>query len=117
MPAATSAAHPHPVHGRRARKTRAGAGAEEAVPAARLGQACSDRRYLGFTNGQVRGRRRSQTVPGLEASLADLRARGLAEDSPQITYHLQQIDRLRANLQTGGDTPRRQTPREGDSSA
>lgn len=56
-------------------------------------------------------------LPGLEASLADLRARGLAEDSPQITYHLQQIDRLRANLQTGGDTPRRQTPREGDSSA
>ena len=42
---------------------------------------------------------------------------GLAEDSPQITYHLQQIDRLRANLQTGGDTPRRQTPRGEDSSA
>lgn len=37
-------------------------------------------------------------LPGLEANLAKLRAKGLPEDSPQITYHLEQIARLRADL-------------------
>lgn len=38
-------------------------------------------------------------LPGLEASLANLRARGLPEDSPQIQYHLTQIARLRGYLE------------------
>ena len=37
-------------------------------------------------------------LPGLEKSLADLRARGLPEDSPQIQYHLTTIERLRRQL-------------------
>ncbi|MCG7610351.1 hypothetical protein [Mycobacterium sp. CnD-18-1] len=37
-------------------------------------------------------------LPGLEGSLSNLRAKGLAEDSPQIAYHLAQISRLRADL-------------------
>lgn len=37
-------------------------------------------------------------LPGLETSLADLRTKGLAEDSPQIAYHLSQIARLRGEL-------------------
>jgi hypothetical protein len=37
-------------------------------------------------------------LPGLETSLADLRAKGLDESSPQITYHLSQIARLRGEL-------------------
>lgn len=37
-------------------------------------------------------------LPGLEESLNKLRAQGLSEDSPQITYHLKQIDRLRGDL-------------------
>ena len=39
-------------------------------------------------------------LPGLEKSLADLRAKGLPEDSPQIQYHLAQIERLRRQLAT-----------------
>lgn len=38
-------------------------------------------------------------LPGLEKSLADLRAKGFAEDSPQIQYHLTTIARLRRQLQ------------------
>lgn len=38
-------------------------------------------------------------LPGLEKSLADLRSRGLAEDSPQIKYHLEQIARWKRALQ------------------
>ncbi|TDL05445.1 hypothetical protein [Mycobacterium paragordonae] len=37
-------------------------------------------------------------LPLLEKNLADLRARGLAEDSPQITYHLQQIAKFKKEL-------------------
>lgn len=37
-------------------------------------------------------------LPGLESSLANLRAKGLPEDAPQIQYHLKQIARLRAAL-------------------
>lgn len=37
-------------------------------------------------------------LPGLQKSLADLRAKGLAEDSPQITYHKKQIARLKRDL-------------------
>ena len=40
----------------------------------------------------------ARQLPGLEASLANLRAKGLAEDSPQITWHKEQIARMRANL-------------------
>ena len=38
-------------------------------------------------------------LPGLEKSLADLRAQGLPENSPQIQYHLTAIARLRRQLQ------------------
>jgi len=37
-------------------------------------------------------------LPGLEKNLKDLRDKGLAEDSPQIKYHLQTIARLKADL-------------------
>lgn len=37
-------------------------------------------------------------LPGLETSLATLRDRGLTEDSPQVTYHRDQIARLRGDL-------------------
>ncbi|MFV8317037.1 hypothetical protein [Mycobacterium sp. 23] len=37
-------------------------------------------------------------LPLLEKNLADLRARGLAEDSPQVTYHLQQIAKFKKEL-------------------
>lgn len=37
-------------------------------------------------------------LPGLEVSLANLRAKGLPEDSPQIQYHMTQIAKLRAQL-------------------
>lgn len=47
------------------------------------------------TDAQV-GRR---LLPGLKKSLADLRARGFAEDSPQIRYHLEQIARWERALQ------------------
>lgn len=38
-------------------------------------------------------------LPGLEKSLENLRARGFAEDSPQVQYHLTTIARLRRQLQ------------------
>lgn len=41
----------------------------------------------------------ARLLPGLEKSLADLRAKGLPEDSPQIKYHLETIARLRRQLQ------------------
>lgn len=41
----------------------------------------------------------ARLLPGLEKSLADLRAQGLPEDAPQIQYHLQTIERLRRQLQ------------------
>lgn len=37
-------------------------------------------------------------LPGLRDSLANLRSQGLSDDSPQITYHKQQIDRLWSTL-------------------
>jgi hypothetical protein len=37
-------------------------------------------------------------LPGLEASLENLRSQGFAENSSQITYHLSQIARLRGEL-------------------
>lgn len=37
-------------------------------------------------------------LPGLEKSLANLRTQGLPDDSPQISYHLKQIDRLQGDL-------------------
>ncbi|MDP7703189.1 MULTISPECIES: hypothetical protein [unclassified Mycobacterium] len=37
-------------------------------------------------------------LPLLKKSLEDLRARGLAEDSPQVTYHLAQIAKFEAEL-------------------
>lgn len=37
-------------------------------------------------------------LPGLEGSLADLRAKGLADNSPQIAYHVSQIARLNRDL-------------------
>ncbi len=40
----------------------------------------------------------ARLLPGLEKSLADLRARGLPEDSPEIQYHLTTIARLRRQL-------------------
>ncbi|OBK14082.1 hypothetical protein [Mycobacterium asiaticum] len=40
----------------------------------------------------------ARLLPGLEKNLKDLRAKGLGEDSPQISYHLQTIARLRADL-------------------
>jgi hypothetical protein len=47
-------------------------------------------------------------LPLLKQSLADLRARGLAEDSPQITYHKDTIDRLRSELKASGGGEGRQ---------
>lgn len=41
-------------------------------------------------------------LPLLEKSLADLRARGLAEDSRPVTYHKETIARLRGDLERGG---------------
>lgn len=41
-------------------------------------------------------------LPGLEKNLQDLRAKGLAEDSPQITYHKDTIERLRSDLKASG---------------
>lgn len=38
-------------------------------------------------------------LPGLQKSLADLRSRGYAEDSPQIQYHVEQIARWNRALQ------------------
>lgn len=59
-------------------------------------------------------------LPLLQNSLADLRARGVAEDSPQVTYHKQQIARMQADIEKGTAatpakgrakaTPRRDTP-------
>lgn len=40
----------------------------------------------------------ARQLPGLQRSLADLRARGLKEDSSQIQYHLRMIARFRAQL-------------------
>jgi hypothetical protein len=40
----------------------------------------------------------SRHLPLLEKSLADLRARGVAEDSSQVIYHKDQIERLRNDL-------------------
>ena len=114
----TSAAHPHPgtrststensgrCWCRRSRTSRATRPSVLGPPLPRLHQRPSPR-PTSLADSYLAWRRAWLTCgPG-----------SLAEDSPQITYHLQQIDRLRANLQTGGDTPRRQTPREGDSSA
>ncbi len=39
-----------------------------------------------------------QLLPGLEASLKNLRAKGLPEDSPQIQYHLEIIAKLRGDI-------------------
>lgn len=47
---------------------------------------------------ETAGDKAKRLLPGLETGLADLRAQGLAEDSPQITYHLSQIARLRKDL-------------------
>jgi hypothetical protein len=38
-------------------------------------------------------------LPGMEKSLADARALGLPEDSPQILWHLEQIARMKADIQ------------------
>lgn len=40
----------------------------------------------------------ARLLPGLEKSLADLRAQGLPESSPQIQYHLAQIAKFRRQL-------------------
>lgn len=37
-------------------------------------------------------------LPGLESSLTNLRAKGLTDDSPQVTFHVNQIAKLRNDL-------------------
>ncbi|WP_195166894.1 hypothetical protein [Mycobacteroides abscessus] len=40
----------------------------------------------------------ARLLPGLQQGLTGLRAKGLSEDSPQITYHLKQIAKLQRDL-------------------
>ncbi|WP_162139308.1 hypothetical protein [Mycobacterium canetti] len=44
----------------------------------------------------------ARLLPGLEKNLQDLRSKGISEDSPQITYHKNTIERLRRDLKTAG---------------
>ncbi|MCT7369454.1 hypothetical protein [Mycolicibacterium llatzerense] len=46
--------------------------------------------------------RARKLLPGLEKSLADLRAKGLSEESSQVTYHKQQIEKHTAALADEG---------------
>lgn len=47
---------------------------------------------------ETQAEKAERLLPGFRDSLKNLRAQGLAEDSPQITYHLRQIARLEGDL-------------------
>lgn len=50
------------------------------------------------TPSEAKSAAAKRLLPGLESSLANLRAKGLPEDAPQIQYHLTQIAKLRNDL-------------------
>lgn len=58
--------------------------------------------------------RARKLLPGLEKSLADLREKGLSEDSSQVTYHKQQIEKHTAALTDEGTVSKdARAPRKG----